>query len=69
MSQLFPSANAAFNPSRYAAESAQTPAETPGSSVMGPSLHQSLVMRYLPLLAAVVLLWALEKRRIKRLAK
>jgi hypothetical protein len=67
--QLFPSANSVFNPSRFAAESGQTPAQTPGSSVMGPGPLQGLTGAYLPLLVAVVLLWWLEKRRIKAALK
>jgi hypothetical protein len=74
MGVMFPSAsgsaNAAFNPSRYYAEVGQTAQSIPGSSVYGQgNLGQSMRSIYLPMLVVVVLLWALERRRIKAMAK
>lgn len=72
MGVMFPSAsgsaNAAFNPSRWYAEVGQTAQDIPGSSVRG-GLGASLRSVYLPLLVVVVLLWALEKRRLGALAR
>ena len=67
MAVMFPSAagqaNAAFNPSRWYAEVGQTANEIPGSRTPG-SFGSSLRSVYLPLLVVVVLLWALERRRL-----
>lgn len=72
MGVMFPSAsgsaNAAFNPSRWYAEVGQTAQDIPGSSVR-QGLGASMRSIYLPLLVVVVLLWALEKRRLGALAR
>jgi hypothetical protein len=69
---MFPSAsgsaNAAFNPSRYYAEVGQTAQSIPGSSVASNALGHSMRSVYLPMLVVVVLLWALERRRITAMA-
>lgn len=72
MAIMFPSAagaaNAAFNPSRWYAEVGQTANDIPGSRVSG-SLGSSLRNLYLPMLVVVVLLWALERRRLAAMAR
>jgi hypothetical protein len=72
MGVMFPSAsgtpNAAFNPSRWYAEAGQTAQDIPGSRV-GQGFGSSLRSLYLPMLAVVVLLWALERRRLGAMAR
>jgi len=72
MAVMFPSAagqaNAAFNPSRYYAEVGQTAQDIPGSATQ-QGLGSSLRSLYLPMLVAVVLLWALERRRLAAIAR
>lgn len=72
MAVMFPSAagsaNAAFNPSRWYAEVGQTAQDIPGSSVR-EGFGGSLRSLYLPMLVVVVLLWALERRRIAAAAR
>ena len=72
MAVMFPSAagsaNAAFNPSRYYAEVGQTANDIPGSRTRDDFAGAFRSM-YLPVLIAVVLLWALERRRIMAMAR
>jgi hypothetical protein len=68
MAIMFPSAagspSAAFNPSRYYAEIGQTANDIPGSRTMGGRFAGAFRGVYLPILVAIVLLWALERRRV-----
>lgn len=72
MAVMFPSAagsaNAAFNPSRYYAEVGQTADDIPGSRTRGDFGGQFRSV-YLPILVGIVLLWALERRRITAMAR
>lgn len=73
MSVMFPSAagtaNAAFNPARWYAEAGQTAQEIPGSSTPRGSFQTAMRNVYLPVLVVIVLLWALERRRLKAFAR
>jgi hypothetical protein len=74
MASMFPTgagmASAAWNPSRFAAETAQTNTN-PGMPGAGPNagFGDSMKSIYLPVLALIVLLWVMERRRFERLAK
>jgi hypothetical protein len=77
MASMFPTgagmASAAWNPSRFAAETSQTnsAADNPSVPGAGPSggIGSAFKGVYLPILVLIVLLWALERRRLKRFVK